>query len=100
MPIVSLSLFKEHTRTDDVAGGDATLQQYLSAAEAYCLRYTRRSVAELCDMGCGAMPADIIQAIIMLGAHYVDQREAVTTGQSTPVPFGVHTLLNPYRRLT
>lgn len=49
--------------------------------------------------GCDELPAPIKHAVLLLVAHFYENREAVTSDKGTPkeVPFTVNTLLYPYR---
>lgn len=43
------------------------------------------------------VPADLVQAIMMLTAHYYENREAVAEGRYVAVPAGVETILQSLR---
>lgn len=46
----------------------------------------------------GEVPRPILQALILLVGHWLENTEAVNIGSSTtPLPFGVEALLSPYR---
>jgi uncharacterized phiE125 gp8 family phage protein len=47
----------------------------------------------------GVMPAPIVQAIMMLAAHWYNQRESVSTTQMHQVPDSLSALIKPYRKL-
>lgn len=48
----------------------------------------------------GAIPKPITQALILLVGHWLENTEAVSIGNAaTPLPFGVESLLGPYRVL-
>jgi len=48
----------------------------------------------------GDVPAPLRQAVLMLMAHYFENREVLQSGDSAPVlPIGVHALLAPYRMM-
>lgn len=99
MSIVSFELFKKHTRSDDFADDDELLQQYLDAAEVRVIRATGRTEAELTEMGGGRFPADLVQVIIMLGAHWYNQRESVSNVQMHSVPEASQAIIKSYRKL-
>ena len=99
MEAVSLELFKKHVRADDFSDDDEYLSYLLEAAETAVVTATNRSEAELEEMGGGYMPAPIKQAIMMLGAHWYNQRESVSTGQMYAVPDSLQSLIKPYRKL-
>ncbi|WP_298256670.1 head-tail connector protein [uncultured Litoreibacter sp.] len=44
------------------------------------------------------IPADLQQAVLMLGAHYYEHRNEVS-GAARAMPFGVVSLLEPYRNI-
>lgn len=99
MEAVSLELFKKHVRADDFSDDDEYLSQLLAAAATAVVTATNRSEAELEAMGGGYMPAPIKQAIMMLGAHWYNQRESVSMGQMYAVPDSLQSLIKPYRKL-
>lgn len=99
MAVVDLALFKKHVRADDFADDDLYLAQVLNAAEIAVIIATNRSEEELISMGCGSFPAPLVQAIMMLGAHWYNQRESVSTAQMHGVPDSLQALIKPYRKL-
>ena len=100
MAAVDLALFKKHVRADDFADDDAYMQHLLDAAEVYVVRATNRTEDELKAIGNnGAMPTPIVQAIMMLAAHWYNQRESVSTTQLHQVPDSLSALIKPYRKL-
>ena len=95
-----MALFKKHVRADDFADDDAYMQHLLDAAEVSVVRATNRTEGELRTIGnSGAMPAPIVQAIMMLAAHWYNQRESVSTTQMHQVPDSLSALIKPYRKL-
>lgn len=99
MAVVDLALFKKHVRADDFADDDQYLVQILNAAEIAVIIATNRSEEELISMGCGSFPTPLVQAIMMLGAHWYNQRESVSTAQMHGVPDSLQALVKPYRKL-
>lgn len=99
MAVVSLALFKKHVRADDFADDDELLQHYLDAAEAAVIRETHRSESELTDLGGGTFPAPIKQAILLLGGHWYNQRESVSSVAMHEVPDTLQAIIKPYRKL-
>ena len=99
MAVVDLVLFKKHVRADDFADDDLYLKQILNAAEIAVIIATNRSEEELISMGYGSLPAPLVQAIMMLGAHWYNQRESVSTAQMHGVPDSLQALVKPYRKL-
>lgn len=100
MSITSLELFKKHVRADDFGDDDKYLDYLLSTAEQVVVRATGRTLDELMEMERGVLPLPLVQASMMLAAHWYNQREAVSGVQMTEVPDSLRTLVNPYRRLT
>lgn len=99
MAVVSLALFKKHVRADDFADDDEYLEHLLDAAEMAVITATNRSQEELEQMGCGRIPAPIVQAIMLIGAHWYNQRESVSSVQMHAVPDSLQALIKPYRKL-
>lgn len=99
MAAVSLALFKKHVRADDFADDDEYLEHLLETAESAVITATNRTESELEQMGDGAMPAPIKHAIMMLGAHWYNQRESVAGVQMHAVPDSLQALIKPYRKL-
>ncbi len=99
MAAVSLELFKKHVRADDFADDDEYLGYLIDAAETAVITATNRTSDELAEMGGGEMPAPIKQAIMMLGAHWYNQRESVSSTQMHSVPDALQSLVKPYRKL-
>lgn len=100
MALVSLTLLKQHVRADDFSDDDTYLSHLLEAAEQHVVDSTCRSVSELLSMGGGSLPPTLQQAVLMIAAHWYNQREAVSSAQMAEVPYTVQALLKPYRRLT
>ncbi|WP_299686696.1 head-tail connector protein [uncultured Tateyamaria sp.] len=76
-------------------GDDVLLQSYIDAAEAHVVRYVRRDLDSEFPSG---WPADILQAVRLLVAHYYRFREAaVIAATASEVPMGVKALLEPHR---
>lgn len=99
MAVVSLALFKKHVRADDFADDDEYLQHLLGTAEVWVIDATNRTEAELTEMGGGSIPAPLTQAVMMLAAHWYNQRESVSTMQMHQVPDSLQALIKPYRKL-
>lgn len=99
MAVVSLALFKKHVRADDFADDDEYLQHLLETAESAVITATNRTQEELAQMGDGEVPAPIKHAILMLGAHWYNQRESVSNVQMHAVPDSLQALIKPYRKL-
>lgn len=59
---------------------------------------TNRSKQDLTDIS-GEFPAPLKHAIMMLAAHWYNQRESVSTAQMHEVPDSLQALVKPYTRL-
>lgn len=99
MAVVSLALFKKHVRADDFADDDEYLEHLLEAAETAVITATNRSQEELEQMGGGKVPTPIKHAIMLIGAHWYNQRESVSSVQMHAVPDSLQALIKPYRKL-
>ena len=99
MVVVSLALFKKHVRADDFADDDEYLEHLLETAASAVITATNRTEDELEQMGDGTMPTPIKHAIMMLGAHWYNQRESVSSVQMHAVPDSLQALIKPYRKL-
>ena len=99
MAAVDLALFKKHVRADDFADDDDYMQHLLDAAEVSVITATHRTEDELKAIGNGEIPAPVAQAIMMLAAHWYNQRESVSTTQMHQVPDSLSALIKPYRKL-
>jgi hypothetical protein len=99
MSVVTLALFKKHVRADDFAEDDEYLQYLLEVATSSVIIATNRSQQELERMGGGSLPLPIVQAILMLGAHWYNQRESASTIQMHSVPDSLQALIKPFRKL-
>jgi hypothetical protein len=97
--VVSLELFKQHVNADDFTADDKLLQHYLDAAEKHVIRYTHRTREELDEMGGGAFPDELKQAVLLIGAHWYNQRESDAQVQFHSVPNSLQALIKPFRKL-
>ena len=100
MSVVSLEQFKKHTRTDDYNADDELLEFYLQAAEESVVMATNRTVEELTARNGGTFPTTLMQAVMMLAAHWHNQRESVSAVQMHSVPDSLQSLIKPWRRFT
>lgn len=96
---MSLTLFKQHVRADDYADDDDYMQHLIETAEVSVITATNRTEAELAEMGGGKFPAPLVHAMLMLAAHWYNQRESVSATQMYAVPDSLQALIKPYRRL-
>lgn len=99
MSVVSLALFKKHVRADDFDDDDEYLEHLLNAAEASVITSTNRTYQELAEYGDGDFPSPLKHAIMMLAAHWYNQRESVSTAQMSEVPNSLQAIVKPYQRL-
>lgn len=99
MAVVDLALFKKHVRADDFADDDDYLAHLLMTAETAVITATNRTTEELEEMGGGDMPSPIKHAILMVGAHWYNQRESVSSVSMSAVPDSLQSLIKPYRKL-
>lgn len=99
MAVVSLALFKKHVRADDFADDDEYLEHLLESAEVSIINATNRSERELVDGNAGEFPTPLKHAIMMLAAHWYNQRESVSSVQMHAVPDSLQSLVKPYRKL-
>lgn len=96
---ISLELFKKHVRADDFADDDDYLFHLLDTATSVVTTATNRTTDELLKMGGGNFPPPLVQAILMLGAHWYNQRESASGVQMYNVPDSMQALVKPYRKL-
>lgn len=100
MAAVSLELFKKHVRADDFADDDTYLQHLLDVAQVSVVTATNRTEDELIAIGgSGGLPKPIAHAIMMLAAHWYNQRESASAVQMHQVPDSLSALIKPYRKL-
>lgn len=100
MAIVDFSLFKGHVRADDFSEDDQYLQHILQTAEDAVISATYRTVEDLTQMGGGQFPKQLQQAVMMLAAHWYNQREGVAGVQMHEVPHSISALIKPFRKLS
>lgn len=99
MAVVGLALFKKHVRADDFSDDDEYLQHLIATAEVAIITATNRTEEELTDGNGGEFPAPLKHAIMMVAAHWYNQRESVSTTQMHEVPDALQALVKPYRKL-
>jgi Phage gp6-like head-tail connector protein len=106
MSIVTISLLKAHIGTDELldpsifgdiaSANDELLQHYIDAAEDYV---ANRLGKPLSDPEFDPMPAAIKQAVLLVAAHFYENREASLIGvNGMELLIGVSDLLRTYRR--
>lgn len=97
---VTLADLKHQVYAADMEDDNTLLQRLLDTAEKVVIRHTRRTAAELTEMGGGEFPSDLCHAVLMLAAHWYNQREAVSSSQQNAVPYSLQYLVDPFKRLT
>lgn len=90
MSAVSLPDLKAHLNLDHDLDDDL-LTLKLDAAEEHVAAIIGAPIPA------DPVPATIRQAILMLAAHWYENREAALPGAPFAVPFGVHDLLQSHR---
>jgi uncharacterized phage protein (predicted DNA packaging) len=79
---------------------DAVLTRCLNAAQAHFVRLLGFDLDDADEFPDGT-PADVEQGVLMLGAHYYENREATLIGVSAMViPMGVAAIVAEYRNYT
>lgn len=99
MAVVSLALFKKHVRADDFIDDDEYLEHLLVTAEETIITSTNRTGQELINGNAGDFPVPLRHAVMMLAAHWYNQRESVSSVQMHQVPDALQALVKPYRKL-
>lgn len=99
MALVDITLLKTHVRADDFSDDDQYLQHLLEAAEDYVCQATKRSSAELLEIGNGQLPVMLSHAVLLIAGHWYNQREAVAGVTMSEVPYTLQALIKPYVRL-
>lgn len=99
MAVVSLALFKKHVRADDFADDDVYLEHLIDTAEVSVITATNRTEEELTALNNGKFPSPLQHAVMMLAAHWYNQRESVSSVQMHEVPDALQALVKPYRKL-
>lgn len=98
MALTDLELLKKHVRADDFADDDDYLAHLLEAAERYVCTATNRTPAELTE-NTGTLPITLQHAVLLIAAHWYNQREAVAGTQMQEVPYTLSALIKPFRKL-
>lgn len=71
----------------------------METAEISVITATNRTMQELTDMNAGEFPKPLQHAVMVLAAHWYNQRESVSTAQMSEVPDTLQALVKPYRKL-
>lgn len=88
--------------TDDEADeiDDAILERLIEAAQAHTERVLGYKLDDTTELPDG-VPADLEHAVLMIAAHWFNEREAVLIGVTgQPTPFGADQILSEYRNYT
>ena len=79
---------------------ETVLPQVLDAAKAQAERILGYALTDTTELPSGA-PADLEQAVLMIAAHWYNERETVLIGVAgQEVPFGAAQILGEYRTYT
>ena len=97
MAELSLELLKKHVRSDDGTYDDDLLGHYLDSARETVLSYSGRTEREIAGMGCSNM---FSQAVLMLAAHWYNQRESVSSVNMSQVPDSISVLVKRFQKLS
>lgn len=104
MATIDLQTFKQHVRADDFDADDPYLEHLLETAAAAVLNEVSggtgasallESPEGFADLD---LPLPLVQAVMMLAAHWYNQRESVSPQQMYEVPSALMALIKPYRR--
>lgn len=98
--MTDFDLFKKHVRADDSSADDELLSSYWEAAKSWALASTRRTEAELTEIGGGALPPQFRHAVLMLASHFYNQSEGTAATAVHSVPYGISAMLKPLTRLS
>lgn len=103
MATLDLQTFKQHVRADDFDADDPYLEHLLETAAAAVLNEVSGGTGASELMADGElltveMPRPLVQAVMMLAAHWYNQRESVSPQQMHEVPSALMALIKPYRR--
>lgn len=93
MAIVTVKLLKQHTRTDDFTADDEYLTYLLTTAEQLTLQKIGYTEEQIRQAHGGHAPAAAAHAVMLLAGYWYSQREAVTLGTPTPIPYGYDMLV-------
>lgn len=96
MAELSLALLKKQVRADDFTEDDEYLSHLLETARETVASYANRDEDEIGSLGCTNM---FTQAVLMLAAHWYNQRESVASVQMHQVPDSVSALVKRFTKL-
>lgn len=90
MAVVPITLAKQHLNIDH-SGDDELIEHYLDVAQEWIVDFIGKPFPE-------PAPATLKQAVMLLAAHYYENREGSLIGISAnDLPFGVLDLIRPHR---
>lgn len=93
MSVVGLEEQKRHMNVD-FDEDDDLISTKIDVAESYTTDLIGENIAEM-----NPVPGALRQAIMMLAAHFYENREATSfDGRANEMPFGFLSLISPYRR--
>jgi len=93
---VNVNMLKRQLNIEqDYHDDDAILQHFLDVAEQSVTTYC--GVTGLTEYTDTTMPISIHQAVILLASHFYLNRNMVSFGQGTEIPYSFRFLLDPYR---
>ncbi len=90
MSLITLDQFKEHARIDGDEQ-DADLQIKVDAANAYVLGYLPAQADDW------EPPSDLVQAALLIAAHWYENREASLEGVLAEIPVGAADIIQNHR---
>lgn len=93
----TVELLKKQARADDFTDDDEYLEHLLDVAEAYVIGRTNQVAEDLLEEE--ELPVMLRQAIYLFAAHLYANREVVTAGSLTAVPYTIESLIKPYVKL-
>lgn len=99
---VSLDQMKAHLGITEDMGtvDDALIERQLASAKAHITRLIGFALDDAVQFP-GGTPADLDQAVMLLAAHWYENREATLVGVSAEyIPFGVAEIVREYRTYT
>ena len=82
----------------DFEEDDAQILKYGAAAERWVENRLNRTFDDVVEER-GFFPEDLEMAILMIAAHWYRVREAVSSTAQSRVPFGVESLITPYKKI-
>lgn len=105
--MISIETLKEQLNLGDTNDDDSILTIYLNAAKLAASNYIDRPILwdstseiETGDLTSIHATAEIELAVLMMSAHWYENRETVVIGTITAeVPFSFKFILNPFRIL-